>query len=243
MLGEKAVSNFLANSTERNAARIFGLLYLPAFILLAFSNFGVLEPILSSGDPSYIAQNILSNQTNFRLAYIGILLYGGSTLVISAAIYIILRPINQVFALLALLGRVVNGLIWILIVINFFTALRILTQPEYSSLSQSHQQALARLFLSGFDQYYVGLLFWSLSATIGAFLWLKSGLIPRTFAVLGVLSSAWCAVCSFTLLIDPAFSKIVNLWLFDTPMVLFEITLSVLLLVRAIRTKSIADAA
>jgi hypothetical protein len=237
------VPNFPANSTERNAAKIFGLLYLPAFILLAFSNFGVLEPIIGSGDPSHIAQNILSNQTNFRLACIGILLYGGSTLAISAAIYIILRPINQAFALLALLGRVVNGLIWILVVINFFTAIRVLTQPEYSGLLPNHQQALARLFLSGFDQYYVGLLFWSLSATIGAFLWLKSGFIPRTVAILGILSSAWCVVCSFALLIDPAFSKIVNLWLFDTPMVLFEITLSVLILVCTIRTKSIANAA
>lgn len=233
----------LAGSAERNAAKIVGLLYLPAFILLAVANFGVLEPIIGSGDPGHIARNILSSETDFRLAAMGILLYGVSTLVISAAIYIILRPVNQVLSLLALLGRAVNGLIWILVVVNLLTALRILAQPEYSELLPGHQQVLARLFLSGFDQYYVGLLFWSASATIGGFLWLKSGLIPRTIAILGIIASAWCAFCSFALLVDPAFQKIVNLWLFDTPMVLFEVVLSFLLLARAMRSNSMATAA
>ncbi len=237
------MAQLLAGSAERNAAKVVGLLYLPAFFLLAVANFGVLEPIIGSGDPSHIAQSILSNQTNFRLASMGILLYGGSTLIISVAIYIILRPVNQILSLLALLGRVVNGLIWILVVMNLFTAIRILVQPEYSELLPNQQQILARLFLSGFDQYYVGLLFWSASATIGAFLWLKSGLVPRAIAIFGIISSAWCAACSLTLLVDPTFSKIVNLWLFDTPMVLFEIVLSFLLLVRAMRSKPMATAA
>ncbi len=93
----------------------------------------------------------------------------------------------------------------------------------------------ARLYLSGFDQYYVGLLFWSLGATVGAYLWLKARYVPSALAALGILASAWCAVCTSALLISPGFSKVVNLWAFDMPMVLFEIALSLLLLFRGLR--------
>ena len=54
-------------------------------------------------------------------------------------------------------------------------------------------------------------------------------------AAKNILASAWCAVCTFTFLISPGFSKVVNLWAFDTPMALFEIALSLLLLFRGLR--------
>jgi hypothetical protein len=81
----------------------------------------------------------------------------------------------------------------------------------------------------------VGLLFRALAATVGAYLWLRSGLIPKLLSAFGVLASAWCAGCTVTLLVFPGFSETVNLWLFDVPMVLFEMTLSVLLLLRGLR--------
>ena len=94
---------------------------------------------------------------------------------------------------------------------------------------------LARLYLSGSDQYYVGLLCWSLGATVGAYVFLKSGYVPRSVAAFGIVAGAWCAACTVALFVFPGFPKVVNLWLFDSPMVLFEIGLSVLLLVRGLR--------
>ena len=122
-------------------------------------------------------------------------------------------------------------------VLNLFTALRLLSHPEYAGIPSDQLPVLARLFLSGFDQYYVGLLFWSLASGVGACLWLRSRYINRVLAAFGVLASVWCVGCTIALLISPGFSKTVNLWLFDTPMVLFEIILSFLLLVRGLRSR------
>jgi hypothetical protein len=99
---------------------------------------------------------------------------------------------------------------------------------------------LARLYLSGFDQYYVGLLFWSLGAAVGAYLWLKSNYLPRRLAIFGVLASAWYAGCTLVLFVFPEFPKVVNLWWFDSPMALFEIGLSLLLLFRGLRPSGLS---
>jgi len=222
---------------QRNAAKIFGLTYLPAFILLAAVNFGLLQPLFSSPDPAQIARNVLGHETLFRAALVGIMLYSVGVLVLSTTLCVMLKSVDRNLALFAAFGRLVYGYIWLLLVLNLFTALRLLSQPEYAGLPSDQLAILARLYLSGFDHYYVGLLFWSLASGVGAYLWLKSRFIHGVFAAFGILASAWCAGGTLVLFIFPDFSQIVNLWWFDTPMVLFEIILSFLLLFRGLRSQ------
>src|SRR5450759_508552 len=101
-------------------------------------------------------------------------------------------------------------------------------------------QALARLNLSGFDTYYVGLLFYGLACTVCGYLWFKSRYIPRGLAAWGVIASAWCAICTFVFIISPGFSKVVNLWWFDSPMGIFEIATSFWLLFKGLSPSEIA---
>ena len=225
------------DSSQRNAAKVFGLSYLPSFLLLAAVNFGILQPLLSEPDPAQIARNILTHETLFRAGLVGIMLYSVGVLVQSTSLYVILKSVDRNLALFATFSRLAQGYIWLLVVLNLFTALRLLSHPEYAALPSDQLPALARLYLSGFDQYYVGLLFWSLASGVGAYLWLKSHYIHSAVAAFGVLASAWCVGCTIALFIFPDFSKTVNLWWFDMPMVLFEIVLSFLLLFRGLRTR------
>jgi hypothetical protein len=102
-------------------------------------------------------------------------------------------------------------------------------------------QALARLHLgANFDDYYVGLPFFGLAATVCAWLWLKSNYIPKALAIFGVISSAWCVLCAFVFLIFPNFNKIVNDYIFDTPMAIFELVVSLWLLVKGLQSSRIA---
>lgn len=230
------------DNSQLVAAKIFGLAYLPAFVLVVVGNFGILQPLIGVGDPARTAQNILAHTTLFRVGIVGFLLYCVGVLVVSAALYVILRPVDKNLALLATFGRLVHGFTWLLVTLNLFTALRLLSRPEYAGLPPDTLPVLARLHLSGFDQYYVGLLFWSLGATVGAYVWLKSSYVPRALAVFGILASAWCAACTLVLLVFPGFSKVVNLWLFDSPMALFELVLSLLLLFRGLRATDLTKA-
>lgn len=225
----------LFDKSQRNAAKVFGLTYLPSFLLLAAVNFGILQPLLSGPGPAQVAQDILAHETLFRAGLVGFMFYSVGVLVLSTSLYVILKPTGRNLALFATFSRIAYGYIWLLVVLNLFSALRLLSQPEYAGLPSDQLPVIARLYLSGFDQYYVGLLFWSVASGVGAYLWLKSRLIHRAFAAFGMLASAWCGGCTLILFIFPGFSKTVNLWWFDTPMVLFEIVLSTLLLFRGLR--------
>ncbi|HEX4537405.1 MAG TPA: DUF4386 domain-containing protein [Candidatus Acidoferrum sp.] len=111
-----------------------------------------------------------------------------------------------------------------------------LEDAEYSrAFGPDQLPALARLYLRGFDAYYVGLLFWGLGATVGSYLWFKSNYIPRALAAFGVIASAWCAACTFVYYIFPDLAKVVNQWWFDSPMAVFELALSFWLLFKGLR--------
>ncbi len=231
------MTSSLFDSSQRSAAKVFGLIYLPSFLLLAAVNFGILQPLFSGPDPAQIARNILMHETLFRVGLVGLMLYSVGVLVLSTSLYLILKSVGRNLALFATFSRLAHGYIWLLVVLNLLTALRLLSHPEYAGLPSDQLPVLARLYLSGFDQYYVGLLFWSLASGVGAYLWFKSRIIHSALAAFGILASAWCVGCTITLFIFPDFSKTVNLWWFDTPMVLFEIVLSFVLLFRGLRSR------
>ena len=224
------------DGSQRRAARIAGLACLFSFVSVVSVNFGIFGRLIVGADPAQTARNILAHETLFRLGIAGDVLYCIAVLVLSAALYIVLKPVDQNLALLAAFGRLTHGLTWLLVTLNLFTALRLLGRPEWTAAFPPEQLAvLSRLYLSGFDQYYVGLLFWSLGGTVGAYLWLKSAYVPRPLAACGVLASTWCAACMFALFLFPDFPRAVNLWWFDTPMALFEVALSFVLLFRGLR--------
>src|SRR5260370_35990411 len=107
---------------------------------------------------------------------------------------------------------------------NQLTALRLLNGADYLRVLGTEQaQTLGRLYLSGFDAYYVGLLFYGLASTACSYLFFKSGYIPRGLAAFGVIVSARAAVCAIAFIISPDFAKLANLWWFATALVLFAL--------------------
>jgi len=123
--------------------------------------------------------------------------------------------------------------------VNSLAALRLLGDAPYLKvLEPDRLQALARVLLAGsFDDYYVGLPFLGLAATVCAWLWLKSKYIPRGLSIFGVIGSAWCVFCALIFLIFPNFNRIVNDWWFDFPMAVFELVLSFWLLFKGLSPK------
>lgn len=222
---------------QRQAARIAGLACLISFVTVVAVNFGIFARLIVGGNPAETARNILAHETLFRIGVAGDLVYCVVVVILLTALYVILKPVSQGLALLAVFGRLVHVFMWILMTLNLFTALRLLGDADYSrAFGPDQLPALARLYLSGYDAYYVGLLFWGLGAAVGSYLWFKSNYIPRALAAFGLISSAWCMVCTLVYYISPNFSNVVNLWWFDSPMVVFELALSFWLLFKGIRT-------
>jgi hypothetical protein len=120
--------------------------------------------------------------------------------------------------------------------LNLLTALRLLNGADYLRvLGTDQSQTLARLYLSGFDAYYIGLLFYGLASTACSYLFFKAGYIPKGLAGFGVSASAWAAACTLAFIISPAFAKVVNLWWFDSGLGIFELATGFWLVFKGLR--------
>jgi hypothetical protein len=225
------------DNSQRTAAKIAGWTYLLSFAIVVFANYVLLGPLIIPRNAVDTAHNIVAHQTQFRIALTLFLTYSIGAVILAGALYIILKPINHYLALLGALFRLVFAMSWLLSVIDSLGALRLLGSTPYLQVFEPNRlQVLARLTIaSTFDDYYVGLPFFGLAATVCAWLWLKSNYIPRGLSIFGVIASAWCVLCAVVYLIFPDFNKIVNDYIFDSPMALFELVLSFWLLLKGLK--------
>jgi hypothetical protein len=229
---------------QRTAAKIAGVAGLLTFVLVVFGNYVLLQPLIVPRNAADTARNVLAHQTQFRLALTCFVAYGIGSVVLLTALYVILAPVNRGLAFAGATFRLVFVMLWLIAPLNSLAALRLLGDTDYLKVFEPDRlQVLARVQLAGsFDDYYVGLPFFGLAATVCAYLWLKSKYIPRPLSMFGVIGSAWCVFCAIVYLIFPGFNKIVNDYIFDSPMALFELVVSLWLLIKGLGPSRIATA-
>jgi uncharacterized protein DUF4386 len=225
------------DNSQRTAAKIAGVTGLLAVAIVVFGNYVLLSPLIVPRDAAETARNIIAHQMQARMALICFLLYSANVVVLLTALYVILKPVDPILALIGTLFRLVFAVLWLLATLNLLGALRLLgTAPYLQTFHPDQVQALARLQIAAnFDDYYAGLPFFGLAATICAYLWLRSGYIPKIMAVFGLVASAWCVICAFVFLVFPNFNKVVNDYIFDTPMAIFELVVSLWLLFKGLQ--------
>ncbi len=230
------------DQSQRTAAKVAGFSCLFGMAIVVFANYAIFERLIIPGNAAETARNIVAHQRLFRIAVACNITYSTGVVVLLAALYIILKPVNRGLALVGALFRLVFALMWLLTALNMLGALRLLGSASYLQVFEADRlQALARLDLAAnFDAYYVGLPFFGLASTVCSYLWFKSNYIPRGLAAFGVVSSAWCVICAFAFLIFPDFNKTVNDYWFDSPMAIFELVLSFWLLFKGLRPPAIA---
>jgi hypothetical protein len=238
-------SNTTIDDSQRTAAKVAGFTCLIGMAIVVFANYGLLNPLIVPGNAAETARNIMAHERQLRLTVTCFLIYSADVVILLAALYVILRPVNRGLALVGAFFRLVFALLWLLTALNMLGALRLLGSASYLQVFEADRlQALARLHLAAnFDAYYVGLPFFGLAATVCSYLWFKSNYIPKGLAAFGVISSAWCVICAFVFLVFPDFNKIVNDYWFDSPMALFEMALSFWLLFKGLRPPEIAEPA
>jgi hypothetical protein len=229
---------------QQRAAKVAGISALLATAIVVVGNYVLLNPLIVPGKAAETAQNVLAHERAFRLTVVCFLSYSLVSVILLSALYVVLKPVNRGLAIAAALCRLVFAMLWLLGSLQMLGALRLLGHASYLQLFETdHLQVLARVTIAGtFDDYYVGLPFFSLALTICGYLWLKSNYIPRWLSWFGIVSSAWCVVCAFVYLLFPGFAKPVDPYWFDSPMGIFELVLSSWLLFKGLNFPSAAPA-
>ena len=215
--------------TLKKTARFAGAaLFLGLVILLPVNYLTALQ---------YHVSDITAHLVQYRFNIAVNVFYVLDSLVVLSLLYVILKPVNRSVALFATFFRLVSAVAWAILTLTMLNVLQLLGDPTHVSTFTTNQLlALAKLQGAyGNDAYYIGLPAWALASTIYSVLWFKSEYIPKALAIYGVLSSVWCVLCAFAYLAVPHFDQMVNVWLYDVPMVIFELVLGLWLLVRGLR--------
>jgi hypothetical protein len=224
------------DNSQRVAAKIAGVSGVLGIAMVVVGNYVLLGPLVVPGNAAETARNMVAHQTQVRVALTCFLMYSANVVVLLTSLYVILKPVDRILALVGTLFRLVFALLWLLAPLNLLGALRLLGSTNCLQVFEADRlQALARLQIAAnFDDYYLGLPFFGLAATVCSYLWLKSGYIPKPLAAFGVIASAWCVICAFVFLIFPHFNSVVNDYWFDSPMAIFELVVSFWLLFKGI---------
>jgi hypothetical protein len=246
VLDKKAKSEIMISpiyESQHKAARVAGFSFLLAIATIIVANYGISFRFIVPGNVVDTAKNIRDNETLFRLNIACNLIYSATLVVLLSSLYLMLKNVNQILALIAAFCRMLLAVTWCLTVLNSLGALRLLGNTPYVSFFEATKlQVLARLCLaSSYDAYYVGLPFWAVASTICSYLLFRSRYIPKPLAMYGIVSSAWCVFCAFAFIIYPHFESTISAGWFDMPMVIFEIILGLWLLLKGLRLTGMAQ--
>lgn len=194
------------NSIQKTA-RITGFLYMLLIPLGVFGMLYVPATLFVPEDIAATAQNIMANETLYRLSIMSALLTQVVQIFVVLFLYKVLKPAGNNLAILMVIFILVAVPIAMLNELNQFAVLILLNGAEYLTAFTTDQiQALVGLFL---DLRHAGIviaqIFWGLWLFPMGYLVFKSNYIPRIIGILLIVACFGYLVDSFIFFFNPDF--------------------------------------
>lgn len=192
-----------AKSIQRTA-RFAGFLYLVITVAAIIAHMYMPSQIIVADDAAATAQNIMANETLFRLGGVGgeliVLL---SEVILAVVLYVLLKPVNKTLSLLAAVSRLAMTTIHGFNLINYFFVMLLLSGTGYLAAFSSQQlNALVMVFLEAHSVgFTIGIAFLTLHVFILGYLIFKSGYFPKVLGILFIAAAVGYLVDSFALLL------------------------------------------
>lgn len=200
------------NYSIKKIARIGGIFYL---IIIATGLFGeafVRGTLIVWTDATATANNIMTSELLWRIGIAGDLIQHLCDVPLMLIFYILLKPVNKYFALLALLFNLIQSAVLVATKLYLFTPLFLLGNADYLK-SIDPQQLHALSFLSIRADAYgfgVGLIFFGFVCIIMGYLIFRSGYFPKILGVLMQIVGVCYLVNSFSLILAPNFLNTIS---------------------------------
>ena len=223
-------------------ARIAGLAYIVVILLGVFCVSYIDSHIVVPGDDAATFNNILVNEVRFRISILSEIVMYALVVLLSLALYVILKTIDKNLALLALLWRLGEAIIGGSVAV--LSGLIPLLLLNHDVAFQSEQlQSLVGIFLGvrvvGLD---VVLIFIGFGGTLFCYLFLKSNYIPKTLSVWGMFTYLSMLILAMTSILVPNLSETIKMGFYALGG-LFEIIIGLWLLVKGINVEYLNDKA
>ncbi|MCP4418073.1 MAG: DUF4386 domain-containing protein [Chloroflexi bacterium] len=194
-------------TNPNKTAKIAGSLYLIMSLLGAFGILYVPSTLIVQGDMATTANNIMANESLFRLGIVGALSVQIVQIFLVLALYKLLKPVNQNQALFMVIFILVAVPIAMLNELNHFAVLLLLNGVEYLTAFTTEQlQAQLSLFFDLHEHgIFIAQIFWGLWLFPMGYLIVKSGFLPKIIGVLLFVAGFGYLVDSFIFFLIPDF--------------------------------------
>ena len=238
--------HYSATPAQHAAARIIGILYPLQMATGIFGEIFARSPLIVRGDAAKTAENIMASEQLFRLSIAGDLITYILVMVLTWALYVLLRPVNRHLALLGAFFRLSELAVLCIATVNSLVILRLLGGAAYLQsfdANQLHSLVMLAYNTQGLGMS-VGFILLGLGSSVFAYLLLRSRYVPKALAALGIFSSLLLAIGSLALIVCPGLEVIGMSYMM--PMGLYEVGLGFWLLIKGIKAppafRSSADA-
>ncbi len=220
------------DTTQRKATKVAGLAYV-LIIILSMLKLVFVGNFIMPGNDATTTNNIMANQLLFRIGVANDIVVFVLVVLLSLALYVILKTVNESLALVALFMRFGEGIIGgVVTVLSGLIPLLLLN--DEAGFETEQLQTLVGLFL---DVQAVGLyivmIFMGLGGTIFCYLFFKSKYIPRILAAWGILTYLIMLIFSFVNILFPNLPEMIAIVLY-IPGALFEVIIGLWLFFKGV---------
>ena len=215
-------------------ARFAGVMYF--FTAFDLTGVVIISRITGTGTFLATAHSIAASETLYRIGILFGLIGDLSTILLAIALYAILKPVDGILAMTALLFRLAESAIGGVVVVLGFADLQIYLDANSASALSANQlgvlaDLMSRTSAAGTD---VSVVCFSIGSAIFFYLFLRSGYIPRVLALWGLLGSLLCTIAFSGSLLAPQSSDLLR-GIGALPIGIAEPVVGLWLLIRGIR--------
>ena len=202
------MTNRAAETSPQIYAELCGVLYLITIVLGAAEQVAIRGKIVVSGDAAATAANLRAMESSRRWGIAAELVVGICTIILTWALYILLRPVNKNLALLAAVFSLVASAVETAYALHLVEALYPLGNAAYlGAFTPEQLNAMTSMAIkaqgSGFG---IALLLFGCFFPIAAYLIFQSGYFPKALGILYLIPGLSYLASSLLLIVAPAFA-------------------------------------
>lgn len=230
----------IINKEKNKAAKVAGLMFLFSLLVPSLNWAFILSKFIVHENVISTANNILADKTVFRIGIINEVLSAVIIVFLSIALYLILKSINKNLALVALVLKLIDAFLTLVIAFAHLISLQFLSSlASFTTPNQELVKALVGVFLNNhISLTSIPGMFLGLSMSIFLYLLLKSKYIPGVLASFGLISYVLLFIYDLCFFLTPTFSSIPIVQIIGWgPNVLFMLIISFWLLVKGLNFK------
>jgi hypothetical protein len=174
----------------RSASLTAGIALLLMSVVAIFGNVVVIDGLITEGDATRTAANIMGSQGLFRLGIASLVIVVALDVVVAWALFRVFSPVNRSLSMLAAMLRLVYSGVFMVSIGQLLGAIRLLSaNSNLGILGADQLNAQAMVEITAFnDIWHVGQFLFGLHLLVIGYLAYRSGYVPRVLGVLLAIS-------------------------------------------------------